>query len=309
MKMMSLKKGAYKRRAEGIGGETGAIAIIVALFLVALLVVAALVIDLGLLYQTKRELQTAADAGALAGAWELPKVGAAESVAFTYAGKNDVQAPETDASTPYSGDPTKIEVVCTRTVPLTFARVIGHSASVVSARAVAQVTQWAGSALPFINLDEADYLTDPKLLVWWKVSPGDFESIDKTEYDIVNPTDPATLSFIVHWADGLELKKGTVATVKQEVGYIYDRHENVYMLSLRGSVIASGQVKLVDGTFRPLSKLKNNDIVDPNQLVLLECTFDSFHPNGNGPGLGLTVLKVFDIGDGEFPPRSVSLIE
>jgi Flp pilus assembly protein TadG len=299
----------YRGRAESIGGEAGAVAILFALLLVALLVVVALVVDLGLLYDTKRDLQTAADAGALAGAWELPTVSAAESVALAYAGNNQVQAPETDPTTPYKGDPTKIEVVCTRTVPLAFARVIGRSTSMVSARAVAQVTQWAGSALPFINLDE-DYVADKKLEVWWKFkTPGDFESIDKNEYDIVpNSKDPA-LYFIIHYKDGLELKKGNVATPKQEVGIIYDRHDNVYLLSLNRTVINSGQVKLTDGTLRDLSKLKNNDIVDPSQLVLLECTFDAYNPNGNDPALRLTVLKMYDIAHGEFPPATVSLIE
>jgi hypothetical protein len=221
-----------------------------------------------------------------------------------------VQAGETDLTTPYGGDPTKIEVVCTRTVALYFAKIIGHSSSVVNARAVAQVTKWSGSALPFVNLDEPDYLANPSLEVWWKfATPGDFESIDKTEYTIVNPGNPATLYFSIHYADGLELKKGNVATVKQEVGYIFNRQQNVYLLSIRGDVISSGQVKLIDGTFRPLNKLKNNDIVDPTQLVLLECSFDEYRPNGNGPALKLTVLRVFDIGHGDFPPGSVSLIE
>jgi Putative Flp pilus-assembly TadE/G-like len=289
--------------------ESGVIAIIVAIVMVLLLSVAALVVDLGLIYHTKRELQTAADAAALAGAWELPRVSTAKSVAVTYAGFNDVEASETAPITPYDDDPTQIEVVCTRTVPLVFARVMEHSASVVTARAVAQVTQWTGSSLPFINLDEPDYLTDPTLHVWGKVSPGDFESIQKSEYDIVNPDNPATLYFDVHWEDGLELKKGNVATVKQEVGYIFDRHENVYMLSLRADVISSGRVKLTDGSYQPLTKLKNGDDVDPSQLVLLECTFDAFDANGNEPALQLTVLKVFDIGNGVFPPARVSLIE
>ena len=95
---------------------------IVALFLVGMLILAALVVDLGFLYHTKRELQTAADAAALAGAWELPNAAAAESVAFSYAGSDEATAGETDPTTPYDGDPTRIEVVCTRTVPPTFSR-------------------------------------------------------------------------------------------------------------------------------------------------------------------------------------------
>ncbi len=47
--------------------ETGAVAVIVALFLLVLLVVGALVLDLGSLYDRDRELQSAADAAAEAG--------------------------------------------------------------------------------------------------------------------------------------------------------------------------------------------------------------------------------------------------
>lgn len=296
------------RTAESIKGEAGAVAIVVALFLVVLLSVAALVVDLGLLYHTDRELQTAADAAALAGAWELPAFSVAEEVAVNYAGLNDVQAPETDPNTLYDNDPMKIEVVCTRTVPFFFARIIGHSASVASARAVAALTQWAGEALPFINLDD-DYGTDSKIEIWEKVTPGDFESINKDEHEIINPADPATLYFVVDWEDGITLKKGTVSPVKQEVGYIFARHGHVYILSLRADVIASGQVMLANGEPQLLSKLKNGDIVDPSQIVLLECTFDDYDPNGNQPALWLTVLGVFDIGNGVFPPPIVSLIE
>ena len=52
----------------GLRDESGAVAIIVALVMVALLSIVALVIDLGGLYDHDRELQTAADAAALAGA-------------------------------------------------------------------------------------------------------------------------------------------------------------------------------------------------------------------------------------------------
>ena len=51
--------------------ERGAIAVIVAIFMVALLVLAALVLDLGTGYDHDRELQSAADAAALAGAQQL----------------------------------------------------------------------------------------------------------------------------------------------------------------------------------------------------------------------------------------------
>ena len=54
-----------------LGEETGAIAIIVAIFMLAMLVLAALVLDLGTGYEHDTGLQAAADAAALAGAQEL----------------------------------------------------------------------------------------------------------------------------------------------------------------------------------------------------------------------------------------------
>lgn len=59
------------RVAKQASAQEGAIAIIVAAAMVALLLLVALAVDLGGLYSHDRELQTAADAGALAGAQEL----------------------------------------------------------------------------------------------------------------------------------------------------------------------------------------------------------------------------------------------
>lgn len=67
---MSKLVGSVRRRAS-VGTERGAVAIIVALSLVALLIIVALVLDLGDLYKHDRDLQSAADAGALAGAQQI----------------------------------------------------------------------------------------------------------------------------------------------------------------------------------------------------------------------------------------------
>ncbi|MCX8032570.1 MAG: Tad domain-containing protein [Thermoleophilia bacterium] len=60
--------------------ESGVVAVIVALVIVVLLSVVALVVDLGALYDHDRELQTAADAGALAGVQELIRRGDSENI-------------------------------------------------------------------------------------------------------------------------------------------------------------------------------------------------------------------------------------
>ena len=61
--------------------------VIVALFLVVLLGMAAMVIDVGYAYYAHRTLQASADAAALAGAQELPDPSRAEEVALDYSGE------------------------------------------------------------------------------------------------------------------------------------------------------------------------------------------------------------------------------
>jgi hypothetical protein len=73
------------RRARG---ERGQILAVVALALVALLGIGAFAIDVGYAYYAKRQLQSATDAAALAGAQDLPVAATAISVATTYAAAN-----------------------------------------------------------------------------------------------------------------------------------------------------------------------------------------------------------------------------
>jgi Flp pilus assembly protein TadG len=69
-------------------GERGQILAVVALALVALLGVAAFSIDVGYAYYAKRQLQSATDAAALAGAQDLPNATSAIATATTYASDN-----------------------------------------------------------------------------------------------------------------------------------------------------------------------------------------------------------------------------
>ena len=107
--------------------------------------VAALVVDIGQVTVTQGQLQNAADAAALAAAKSLPDATTAKSAAKQYASLNGVDAANTTATTPYKGSANKIEVVCTKTVQYTFARVIGFSSKVISARAVAEKSNASGA--------------------------------------------------------------------------------------------------------------------------------------------------------------------
>jgi uncharacterized membrane protein len=69
-------------------GDRGQVLVIVLLALLALLGVAAFAIDVGYAYYAKRQLQSAADAAALAGAQDLPDVTSATATATSYAAAN-----------------------------------------------------------------------------------------------------------------------------------------------------------------------------------------------------------------------------
>ena len=129
--------------------ECGQSVVIVVLSIVMLCAVAALVVDLGQVTVTQGQLQNAADAAALAAAKSLPDETTAKSAATQYAGLNGVDAANTTATTPYKGSANKIEVVCTRTVQYTFARVIGFKSTVVTARAVAEKTGMSGGCFGY----------------------------------------------------------------------------------------------------------------------------------------------------------------
>jgi len=129
--------------------ESGQVMVLFALSFAVFCCIAALVIDLGLVYVKKSNLQTAVDAAALAGAEALPSISTAKNAAVHYAELNGVDVSNTTVTSPYNGDSTKIEVVCTQTVEYTFARVLGYTTTEVSARAVAEKTGMSGGPFDY----------------------------------------------------------------------------------------------------------------------------------------------------------------
>lgn len=285
--------------------ESGQAMIILAITAVALCGFGALAIDIGRVSVEKGRLQNAADAAAIAGARELPKTMDAKITALDYAGKNNVPENCTTATSPYNGYTNYIQVVCTETLDYTFARILGFETTEISVRAVAKfINQWDGEALPIVNLDD-DYTADPNIVAWEKTNPGDFESI--SNYEVINEDDPETCYFKVDYVNGVTLKKGTVASKKQEIGYVFNQHypdKPVYALSLKSTIMNRGSVLLEDGTHRSLSGLKNGDVIDLSQLVLLECLFTDYDLQAKK--LYLTVLNVYDIANNNFPPDYVN---
>lgn len=113
--------------------------------MVTLIGVVGLAVDLGYLYATKRHMQTAADAAAIAGATALRDgesyASAADDVTslngFTD-GKNNVTVTVSEPAlpSPYPSDVTYVEVEIAQSVPVYFLRVFGYNSMNVAARAV-----------------------------------------------------------------------------------------------------------------------------------------------------------------------------
>lgn len=117
-------------------GQRGQVLAMVAVFIVGLLAMMALVFDGGAMYLQRRQMQNAADAGALAGAravcMEL-SAAEAEAAGQEYAGANGAQT----AQVAINNNPDGATVVACADVPMTFAQVIGIGTVNVCARASA----------------------------------------------------------------------------------------------------------------------------------------------------------------------------
>ena len=133
---------AVARRA-----EAGQAIVVVALALVAILGILGLATDMGYMRYTKRQLQTAADAAAMAGASELPygdvTTGAqADSAANGFTnGTNGatVTVNNPPLSGQHIGDSNYVEAIVAKATPTFFAKAFGVKTVTLQARAVAQL--------------------------------------------------------------------------------------------------------------------------------------------------------------------------
>ena len=121
--------------------ESGQAFVLMALSRVVIMGMAALVVDVGNWYHTKRRLQATADAAALAGAQLLPKDSAgAQAMALSYANKNggDVAGADIAVTSTAVADDT-IGVRARKTDAGVFGSVLGIASADISARAKARV--------------------------------------------------------------------------------------------------------------------------------------------------------------------------
>ena len=151
-----------------IGDDRGAVAVVVALTLTALMLFAAVAVDVGFLFDVRRQLQSAADAAALAGCWEYIKSGdatAADARARQYVALNQVR-PATniviDAVTIDTAQGS-VQVEVHQDTDNFFARLIAPS-TLVNAQARALMSKIAGARLlvpwgiPMIVDGDIDYV-------------------------------------------------------------------------------------------------------------------------------------------------------
>ena len=127
---------------KNISNERGQVIIIVALLLVCLFGMTALVVDVGSIYEERRQAQTVADAAALAGAQDLPEYPEQAIItAKAYADLNGVSISEDNIQISESeyGVPNDTITVTPTDInaPLFFARVLGVNSVTVNATATA----------------------------------------------------------------------------------------------------------------------------------------------------------------------------
>ena len=116
--------------------EDGTIIVMVILLLTALVAIIALTFDFGTWYQAQRNLQSAADAGVLAGAQDLPDTSSASSSAVSYVNANTSGLSSWSPSFP---DTSTIDITLTKTVAGSFSQLVGISSKTITVHARAQI--------------------------------------------------------------------------------------------------------------------------------------------------------------------------
>lgn len=149
------------RCAKGVVAcRSGSVAVVFAIVLPILIGIGALAIDVSQWYWEQRNLQSAADAGAVSGALELGYTGTTEALARARmdTARNDigntavvtVESPPTTGA--FAGDAAAITVSINKPMPLYLARIMGLGAISVSVTSTARVSS-SGSDPCILGLD------------------------------------------------------------------------------------------------------------------------------------------------------------
>ncbi len=165
----------WEETVKGMKDESGQVIIVTAFSLVAILASVGLAVDVGTMYRARRVLQSAADAGAIAAAVELP-YGDATAAAQADAASNGITNGSNGAtvtvnnpplSGPNAGNSAYVEVIASQSESLFFMRALGKTSATVSARAVATLSPsqnciyTLGTSGTDILINGSDTLTAP----------------------------------------------------------------------------------------------------------------------------------------------------
>ena len=134
--------------SKSLGSSSGQIYVLVAMAMTVLIGMAGLVVDVGLLYVDRRQMQTAADAAAVAGAnalhgsstvsagYQTAATDAAGNNGFTN-GVNRVSITATEVSCPGAAGQQCVQTNVSQPVPIYLLRALGYTTMNVGARAIA----------------------------------------------------------------------------------------------------------------------------------------------------------------------------
>ena len=145
-------------RAKFLRHKRGSILVLAAIVLPVLLGFAALALDVGYMYDYKQRMGAAADAAAVAGAFEIKRSPAIDSATLNPYVRDDasrngftdgsggvtVKISRPPVSGLHIGDNSYVEVVVSKPTPTFFARIFGNTSLTVSARAVAGPEEGTG---------------------------------------------------------------------------------------------------------------------------------------------------------------------
>ena len=201
------------RTTRGAGSEAGQSTVLAVLFLAALIAMTAAVLDVGSWMRTDRNLQSEADAAALAAAQELPDTPAtAVAKAVEYGGKNGghVGVNNVQIKTRVLANDT-VTVTIQRTVPGVFSGIMGvdsatvHATSSARAGVLTSARYAAPIAVdikhPLLQCKPTPCYNVPTTLDLEKVGPGAFRLLNLD--DSHGGTGPSTVAdWIEHGYDG-----------------------------------------------------------------------------------------------------------
>lgn len=190
--------------------DSGAVAVVVAISLTMIFALAALAVDVGYWYDTRHQLQAAADAGALAGCSvliETQDTAAAEAAARDYAARNangagvGLTVDSVDIDT--GSEPWSVTVEVGREVPTWFSRVMGTTSKTVHADARAIKAE----------------LTGARYLMPWGIPTIRDEDIDRVELRLVSGGGSTVSGPVVMGHTGARTWEGDVSVPTGAGGY------------------------------------------------------------------------------------------